>query len=614
MYAGTVINWKDNSSMGSVDPVVDINPKVRYLVLITSDKGPEELTENWGEDWYKLYGTNPDFEKHGQPLLQANKIIEAGGVCVTKRFVADDAALSNVAVVATVTARTREKVDSFGNPLYVDPITGNDTTDSGNGTNQRATENVAVISHGLMALEGAKNMDEVVANARQATLAENGIYPLYVFGDNGRGKTNKKLSFTPEYQVSKNSNFMYYTLREIEGTTIYDSTTFTLDPTIILNNKSYALNEYSMTQVKCETITENLYAFVQAIAEITGYGTDYLMTQDFLFGRTVKGSQIEGIEFDETAVDITAEYGIELQYGDNGSFGDYPFGTDAYTKAIVDYISGNVTDEIYDHTVCSADVVFDANYPVPVKCAIEEFVEYRKDLFFFRDLGLDITSYEMITDRLYSSECGTGKFSAVYCTSYDVYDPTTRKPVQVTMLYNMAPLMVNFFIGGRYRPLCGEANGMDITDYIPGTVRFTPRITPRVNQKSLLEDIRVNYATRVDPTRDNLTIETCYTSQEAYTQASFINNILSIQQVVKAVRAYSPKVRYQFYTSSDFSDYAKRVDEDVLEGFKTNFKVLRLVYVQDEVMAAQKIFKASIEVACGSFIQTEVYDVMILNA
>lgn len=613
MYAGTQINWIDQSNLNTSADVQDVNPKVRYLILTSSEKGPEELTTSYGDEWIDLYGKNPSFEKHGQPLIQAHNIINAGGVAVTKRLVADDATLSNVAIVATVTKETRNKTDSNGNPLYIDPVTGKETTDAGT-DNARATYDVALISHGLLAMDGAKTAAEVVANAKEATFAENGVYPLYVFADNGRGNTGKKISLTPEYQASKNCNFMYYTVKEIEGTTIVDRSSFTLDPSIIINKKSYALSEYTMTQVKCETITENLAAFVNALAEITGYGVDYLMTQDFLFGRTVKGTQIAGIEFDETSVDITAEYGVELQYGSNGSFGDAPFGTDAYIKAAVDYISGVVTDEIYDHTVCSADLIFDANYPDAIKTAIEEFVEYRKDIFFFRDLGLDITSYELLYDRLYSSSCGIGKFSAIYSTSYDVYDPTTRKPIQVTMLYSMAPLMVEFMAGGRHRPLCGPANGMDITDYIPGTVRFTPRITPKVNQKSLMEDIRVNYAAKVDPTSDTLTIETCYTSQEAYTQASYVNNILAIQQVVKAVRAYSPKIRYQFYTSSDFSDYAKLVQENVLDNYKQNFHTLRLVYVQDDLMASQKIFKASIEVACGSFIQTEIYDVFIINA
>ena len=155
---------------------------------------------------------------------------------------------------------------------------------------------------------------------------------------------------------------------------------------------------------------------------------------------------------------------------------------------------------------------------------------------------------------------------------------------------------------------------MTINDYIPGTVRFSPRITPFVNQKSLLEDIKVNYATKTDATSDELTIETCYTSQEAFTQASFINNILSIQQVVKAVRAYSPKVRYQFYTTSDFSSYAKLIDENVLSAYTSIFNTLELVYTQDDVMADRKIFKAALRVACGSFIQTEIYDIFIINA
>jgi hypothetical protein len=613
MYAGTQINWYDNSSIstGSVD-IPETDPTVRYLILTSSEKGPEELTTESGDTWLDLYGRNPSFEKHGQPLIQAHNIINAGGVCVTKRLVADDAALSNVAVVATVTKETRNKNDADGNPLYIDSVTGNETTEA-NG-NVRATYDVALISHGLMALEGAKNIDDVVDNAEDATIAESGIYPIYVITDNGRGDTGKKVSFEPQYSLSKNRSYMYYTIKEIEGTTINETATFTLDPSIVVNSKAYALDKNTLTQVKCKTIEKNLYAFVDALAEITGYGTDYLMTQDFLFGKTVKGNQLSGIEFDETSVDISAEYGIELKYGDNGSFGDHPFGTDEYTRVAVRYLSGEVSDEIYDYTVCAPDLIFDANYPDAIKVKLAEFADQREDIFFFRDLGLDITSYEMLYDRYFASNVSASKWNGTYSTSYDVYDPVTAKPIQVTMLYSMAPLMVDFFANGRYRPLCGASNGMAITDYIPGTVRYTPRITPKVNQKSLMEDMRINYAAKISASSDNLIIETCYTSQEAFTQASYINNILSIQQVVKAVRDYSPSVRYQFYTSNDFSDYAKVIDENVLQKYATQFNSLNLVYTQDDTLGAQKIFKASIEVACGTFIQTEIYDVFIINA
>ena len=613
MYAGSEFNWIDQSSIATAAAAEDVNPKVRYFCLITSDKGPEDLTTLVGEDWYKMYGSKPSFEKHGQPLLQATKIISAGGVCVTKRLVADDATLANIAVVAKISTETRDKVDADGNPLYIDAVSGQETTDAGTG-NQRATYNVATITHSLASIEGAKSFGDVLEGVKSLTNAEDGVFPLYVITDNGRGVGLKKVSFNPEYSVSKNGKYMLYTASIIEGTEFTDQAKFTIDPRIISGNKSLALSQYTFDSVKCYTIDDNVNAYVNALAEATDYGADYLFTQDFLFGKTLKGNSIAGIEFDETSVDITATYGIELKNGSNGSFGDAPFGTEAYIKAAKEFMEGKVTDEIYDPTMCSVDVVFDANYPDPVKASIEQWVEYRQDMFFFRDLGLDITTYEALYNKLFESECSTGKFSGIYCTSYDVYDPVTKKPIQVTMLYNMAPLMVAFFAGGRNRPLCGPSNGMTINDYIPGTVRFSPRITPFVNQKSLLEDIKVNYATKTDAASEELTIETCYTSQEAYSQASFINNILSIQQVVKAVRAYSPKVRYQFYTTSDFSSYAKLIDENVLSAYKSIFNTLELVYTQDEIMAERKIFKAALRVACGTFIQTEIYDVFIINA
>lgn len=613
MYAGSQFNWYDKSSIATAAAPEDINPKVRYFCLITSDKGTEDLTTLAGTDWLNMYGSTPSFEKHGQPLLQATNIINAGGVCVTKRLVADDATLANVAVVAKISTEAREKVDANGNPLYIDPSSGKETTDSGDGSNSRVTYDAVVISHSLISIEGAKSYDEVVEKVKDATDASSNVYPLYVIADNGRGSSVKKVALNPEYAVSKNGSYMVYSANVIEGTKVTDQAKFTIDPSIVAANKSYSLSEYTFNSVKCATLESNVEAYIAALAKATGYGADYLLTQDFLFGKTLKGNNIAGIEFDEASVDITATYGIELQNGDNGNFGDAPFGTEQYIAAASKYMSDD-NDIIYDTTVCSCDVVFDANYPDPVKAAIGRFVDNRQDMFFFRDLGLDITTYEALYNKLYDSECPASKFNGVYCTSYDVYDPITKKPIQVTMLYNMAPLIIDFFAGGRNRPLCGPSNGMVINDYIPGTVRFSPRITPVVNQKSLLEDIKVNYAIRTDASTDELTIETCYTSQEAYTQASFINNILAIQQVVKAIRAYSPKVRYQFYTTSDFSDYAKTIEENVLDGFKSGFNTLRLVYTQDDLMAERKIFKAALEVSCGTFIQTEIYDVFIINA
>lgn len=620
MYAGSQFTWYDTSTLATATEAVENpNPVVRFMLLITSDKGSEDLTTLYGQDWFDMYGNKPSFKNHGQPLIQAYNIIKAGGVGVTKRLVAEDSTLSNLILVASVEKVTTEKVDADGNPLYIDPTTGNETTDAGaDGTNARATSTVAQISHSLMSVEDAKDYDDVLEAAESEDNIEETetkvSYPLFVFADNGRGYTGKKISVIPEYQLSRSGNFMMYTAHVYEESTETDKVTFTANPDIVHLAKSYELSKFSMTQVRCATIKENVTKFVNAIADITGYGADYLLTQDFLFGQTVKGKDLEAVQFDESSIDITTEFGLELQNGDNGSFGDAPFGTQAYIDVAHKYLTGETTDEIYDFTECNVDVMFDANLPDQLKADIEEWADWREDFVFFEDLGLDLTSYEAIYDKVINnSNHIPSRFNGLYSTSYDVYDPITRKPIQVTMLYSLAPLMVNFFGGGRHRPLCGESNNLMITDYIPGTIRYVPRVTPKVNQKTMLEDIRVNYACKYSSDTDALTPETCYTSQEVESQSSFINNVLAIQQVIKAIRNYSPKVRYTFTTGYDFKEYKELIEDNVLVKYTANFTSLQLVYVADEDYAKKKIFKASLVVSCGNFVQTEMYDVFIID-
>ena len=120
---GTIINWHDQSA---TNPVIE-NPIVKplYLQLFTSDKGPENLREIEGKDFFYLYDGTPSFKKHGQPLLQAAEIIKAGGRLLCKRVVAEDATLANLIVVAKVSTEQVQKVNEAGKPLYIDAVTGN---------------------------------------------------------------------------------------------------------------------------------------------------------------------------------------------------------------------------------------------------------------------------------------------------------------------------------------------------------------------------------------------------------------------------------------------------------------------------------------------------------
>jgi hypothetical protein len=196
-----------------------------------------------------------------------------------------------------------------------------------------------------------------------------------------------------------------------------------------------------------------------------------------------------------------------------------------------------------------------------------------------------------------------------YATSYQIKDPTTYKNIDVTMTYDLAYALVNHIANKPNAPIAGTVNGFVLPSAIAGTVSFTPIITPTVNQKQAMEDIRVNYAIFQE---GQCVVQSCYTSQTAYTQLSYGNNVLAIQQVLRAVRTSCPKQRYSLASSNDLSAYATAVN-NVLAEFKNNFDILRFTYTSDALKASQKIFYASIEFAFLNWSQTEIFDIYAIN-
>ena len=124
-----------------------------------------------------------------------------------------------------------------------------------------------------------------------------------------------------------------------------------------------------------------------------------------------------------------------------------------------------------------------------------------------------------------------------------------------------------------------------------------------------MEDIRVNYATYIG---EDLVIETEYTSQELYTQWSFLNNILATQEVVRAIRSRCPVIRYSFIDGEDLERYKADI-EDVIAQYSSNFKSIEFSYVADPVYTNNKIFYAAIRVGFRDFIQTEWFKVTAIN-
>jgi hypothetical protein len=172
--------------------------------------------------------------------------------------------------------------------------------------------------------------------------------------------------------------------------------------------------------------------------------------------------------------------------------------------------------------------------------------------------------------------------------------------------------MVRHYLNGISRPFAGIQYEVVFPEAIKGTVNFIPKYTPSYNQKEDLDNLRVNYAAYYN---DLLVMETEYTSQEKYTQLSFLNNVLSIQEIIKAVRERCPKVRYSFIDGDD--DDLKKYRDDVqsvLDKFIGNFKSLTMEYIGNSDYISNKIFYAAIKVRFKNFVQAEFFKITALRS
>lgn len=605
MYPATIVNWHDNSEINTAQATSTVDNKALFAVVSSFDKGPEDLMEVEGEQFNELFGTM-SFEKHGQNAIQAQRIINAGGRLLVKRVCADDAKLANLVLTANLDVTESQRVDSNGDPLFIDSNGDPTTEDSGT----PLMDKDVAIKWTASSVTDCSTFKEVKEKAL-ATLDESaGIYPIFILSDNGRGVSSKAFKLIPDYNTSKGLGKMFYTGAIYEGTTITEQKTISLDPEIVYSSVAYGLTDDTFTQIKGEVIDTVYEKYVEAIATALDLDPEEVRYYDLVFGYTPNGKSVDRLSVKQDSVDLNSDFGIELKNGDNGAFGDKPVGKSEWAEAMRKVWAGEVTDEVWDVDQHKIAAVLDANLPQIVKDAIAEFVNFRKDCVFFRDFGVGNTNYSMIHTQWLANTIKS-YFICDMGTSYQIKDPLTKKNIEVTMNYDFAACLVNHMNSGPYNPLAGTVNSFTLDNAIKGTINYTPIITPKVNQKQAMEDIRVNYAIFED---DTCVVQTSFTSQEPYTQLSYSNNVMAIQEVIRAVRTACPKSRYSLSSgsSADLSEYARAVNK-VLQNFASNFSTLEFEYTQDKLKASQKIFYASIKFAFRNWAQTEIFDIYAIN-
>lgn len=613
MYAGTKVNMHEVLQQTTNSNVVNETLPL-FLCVFSADKGSEKLAEYTKSDFTAMFGTTADFFKYGQPLIQAHKILNAGGRVLAQRVVAADSTLANLIISAEVSSEERNKTNANGEQLYIDEE-GQETTEV---TETPATITVAVIKYTASSVQNAATFETVVEQANG--LVTESSFPLFVVCDNGRGVSVKAVKITPDYDVSKTLSYMLYKIQDVEGTSVIETKRFSVNPnainTVNGQTKNMSLIKNTTTQFHTQYISNGINKFVEKLAEITGYDTDYLMSNDILFGATVKGTTISGIEFASDSINLSHETGLLLQNGNNGSFSDAPFpgetATEAWTTRAKAYLDGEITDEIWDYDLHKVDFCVDANYPDEVKASIAYLATWREDFFYFRDMGLNIYGISDIEAKLNQDNWTQSPYIGDYMTVYDTIDTNSRKQIPVTMLHGVAPLLVDHYMNNAAAPIAGEFNNFVITEAVQDTVRYTPRITPSVDQKTIIDDLRVNYATYSSD--GLLTVQSTYTSQNHWGPLSYSSNVIITQMCIKDIRRYTPKIRFMLMgTSPDFTKYKQLIEDNVISSYSNYFKQITLQYTRDDEMIAAKIFNASLYCWYQDFPQGEIFDVFAVE-
>ena len=632
MYVGTIFIIDDQSDIPSLTIANTIDKPIE-MIGFTSDKGTEDYAYVEGDAFFKQYGNSISFARHGQPLLQAANAINSGARLFCKRVVAQDSTLANNGLVAYVETQNVQRTDEDGNLLYYDADRGVETTsptDHEGLPNDPVVDSKVHVSYNLKSLAATESNDlTIVAQRFKDSVTEEYGYPLCIFTDVGRGVSNKRLTITPDYNLSRTFEYTKYIIQVNEENEQIAELVATLNPDIVEGDENtsfqtqfkYAANP----QLRCKFFDDEFTAFVNRIKEIlasdaVGMSAEDidaldLANQDLLFGKTFKGAPLNDNIIVDTNTQLNSLYGISMDNGSNGSFGNAPINTDTYKDEMVKVFDGSLSDDIYNVDNNPIDVIVDANYHDSVKRAIENLVNFREDCFYFRDIGNEAFGVRQPCKSIRELEYADlsnlkTRYAGTYSTWYDIIDPYTKKEITVTVGYSLARILVSHFINGRNRPPCGIKMEATIPEAIEGTVNFIPKITPAGNQKTEMEDLRINYAAYINGT---LTLETCYTSQERFTQLSYINNVLAIQQIIHEIRKKVPIIRYSFLDGEDFENYQKEVNS-LLSNYSGNFEELTMEYVEDSVYRSNKIFYAVLKVKFRNFVQTEIFKILALQS
>ena len=655
---GTKIILEDQSYIPSLN-VADYTTRPIVFAGFTSDKGTEEYTKWQGEDFFDQYG-EISFARHGQPLLQAANVINNGGIVYAKRVVDPTSRLAMLGVVAHVKEISRQETRIKMDPLTGSPITKEDgsyvteelywkavdvaqfsepaqrplyTKDEAGADGVAAMFKVCQVNYSVETLDAEENVhgNDYVATSKafydKYKNKKDNKFPLFLVMDNGRGVSQKSITISLDSTLSRSAQSARYVIDIDENNNTLESIVFSLNPSEVeagYNLFFDSVVKRTSKQVKCFGYEDQMQLFYAKVAAIAGLSETRLRESDIIGARTWKGEAFKTFEVLESTNDGVATVKLDsfaghaLVGGYNGdTFGTSPISnykgvtdsTSVYATEMAKVYNGTFNDDIFDIDNNPIDIVVDANYPHIVKRAIENLCNFRQDVFFFRDMGTKgLTNILAIKNAKTLNTGGNTRYVATYCQYFDVFDPYTRKQITVTMGYAISRLICMHFANGRSLVCAGQNNGWVVPEIIEGTLSYVPKVTPAGDQVAEMDDLHINFGKYYNGI---FSLASEYTSQDIYTQLSFANNVLAIQELIKQIRIACPKSRYKFITGTDFEDYKKDV-QAVIDANANKFASIAIDFKTDSVYAANKIVYAVIQVSFRDFAQAEIFRIVAI--
>ena len=604
----------NQTQIQSIETATVSNPTALYLQPYTSNKGTEEWELLTTFDGFTDTKGGISFHRHGQAQLTVAQALKSGAYVLGKRLVSDDAALANTTVMARLVKVDNITYVYFYTKSGVNCGTFEDACETGYGTFDPKAENVTDI-------------------------------PLFTVTPMGRGESLMFFRINPNNVSSKKKNssaHMKYSFEVMEDNETLDSIVITMNPDIIIDGVAQAMNPKirdNSNQVRVKLYEDGVYKLVAMLAEtaVDEKGNPVpasdLINMDFINGYDRSGtiaiggivtiSQNDGAEDSEwitnkpsdieVVYDLADPIGIPLTNGSYGTMGSDPMSNPAEMEKMLLAALGKDTDSslfstiIYDLDAYKIDAIFDCNWPVSVKNAIIDLVDFRGDMVFLCDLGTKANTLSLIKDT--ASSITNSNYSALYHNYFKIIDPFTKKEITVTMPYLLIDKLVNHISKGVGRAFAGLANNIYFTNIIENSVNYFPVEIPGINQKQELVDINVNYLSMYDGVP---VMETMYVNDTEYTQLSYLHNIMAVQEIIKVIRTRCPRTRYTFLDGDDLETYISDV-QTIIKEYATNFKSIDCEYMADEAYEQNNIFYAVLRVQFKNFIQEEYFKIIAIS-